>query len=126
MSGVDRVGLAGVEEFRLHDRQFADGIRPRGETPRLPSVAEKLSRRPRQAQGQGGGGNDLGGRRRVSDDDVHAGDYPASRLVEQVYRLVLLASLWHNADIKRVDGNEYIRKTVREPAVGVKRVGETG
>jgi hypothetical protein len=33
--------------------------------------------------------------------------------------------LWHNPQIKRVDGNEYICRTVREPALGVKRASDT-
>ena len=32
--------------------------------------------------------------------------------------------LWHNPAIKRVDGNEYIGGTVREPAAGAKQVSE--
>jgi len=38
--------------------------------------------------------------------------------------VAVLGVLWHNAAIKRVDGNEYICGTAREPAVGVKRVSE--
>ena len=38
--------------------------------------------------------------------------------------VAVLWILWHNPAIKRVDGNEYISRTVREPAVGAKQVSE--
>jgi len=45
-------------------------------------------------------------------------------LIVNLQNIAVPQVLWHNAVIKRVDGNEYIRKTAREPAVGVKRASE--
>ena len=79
-------------------------------------MAVKADRRPRlvlsgvegqdQDQGQGGGGNGLLRGGGVGDEDVHAGDYPASPFVWSNCRFDHLETLWHNLAIKRVDGNE--------------------
>jgi len=49
-------------------------------------VAVKRAGRPRQVQGHARGGDGLGGGSRVGDEDVHAGDYPASWFCPQVTR----------------------------------------
>ena len=88
-------------------------------------MAVKAERRSRQGERQGGGGDDLLIRRCVCDADFHLVDYPANYHGRQVRNYISVANLeilWHNQKNKRVDGKEYIRRTAREPAVGVKRV----
>jgi hypothetical protein len=42
----------------------------------------------------------------------------------KIFHVDVACFLWHNPAIKRVDGNEYICRTAREPVVGAKQVSE--